>query len=200
MYLTSSFFAISILLSFVAAIPPNAFLNRRAQCNADNVLRALRGRSDENRASASAFCSGFLYTGSPAPTVTTPTYLYTVPETRITSACNCLFTPNPVVTGPGSSLPTPSLPTGSGIFPTLPIPTGSGVFPTGSGTFPTGSGVFPTGSGVFPTLPIPTGWGIFPTGSAGTGTGTAYCPTGTAPVTYPKGVIVRRSGGRLFEV
>ncbi|KAL8749545.1 MAG: hypothetical protein Q9184_006766 [Pyrenodesmia sp. 2 TL-2023] len=59
-----------------------------AQCNADNVLRALR----VNQASASPFCSTYTL---PPPNQPLPTYVSQYPALRVSSGCSCLITPGP---------------------------------------------------------------------------------------------------------
>ncbi|KAL8638893.1 MAG: hypothetical protein Q9228_003999 [Teloschistes exilis] len=68
------------------ALPPSVAL--AAVCNADNVLRALRGHS----AVASPFCSTYTL---PPPNQPLPTYVSAYPASRVSSACSCFITATP---------------------------------------------------------------------------------------------------------
>ncbi|EPS39541.1 hypothetical protein H072_6628 [Dactylellina haptotyla CBS 200.50] len=76
----------------VAAAPTSS-------CNADNLLRLLRGKS----ASASSFCA--TYTTAPATAGQAyPTWLsaYTTSTSRVSSACSCLATAPPTTSAPST--------------------------------------------------------------------------------------------------
>lgn len=73
----------TITIAALFALAPSAALS--AVCNADNVLRALRGHS----AQASPFCSTYT---RPPPNQPLPTYVSTYPASRVSSACSCLIT------------------------------------------------------------------------------------------------------------
>ncbi|CAF9911455.1 MAG: hypothetical protein HETSPECPRED_000337 [Heterodermia speciosa] len=72
-----------ITIAALFTLTPSAALG--AACNADNVLRALRGHS----AQASPFCSTYT---RPPPNQPLPTYVSTYPASRVSSACSCLIT------------------------------------------------------------------------------------------------------------
>ena len=73
----------TITIAALFALAPSAAT--AAVCNADNVLRALRGHS----AQASPFCSTYT---RPPPNQPLPTYVSTYPASRVSSACSCLLT------------------------------------------------------------------------------------------------------------
>lgn len=75
------------IFSFIALFASEASVVV-AQCNADNVLRALR----VNKASASPFCSTYTL---PPPDQPLPTYVSQYPASRVSSGCSCLITPGP---------------------------------------------------------------------------------------------------------
>ncbi|KAI4205594.1 MAG: hypothetical protein LQ350_000373 [Teloschistes chrysophthalmus] len=78
--------ALTITTAALLALAPSAAL--AAVCNADNVLRALRGHS----AQASPFCSTYTL---PPPNQPLPTYVSAYPASRVSSACSCFITPTP---------------------------------------------------------------------------------------------------------
>lgn len=81
------------ILAFVtgssAVLTPLVFLDKRAVCNSDNCLRALKAEP----LPASAFCSTYT-TSSVTATTGIPTYIPTTcAPSRISSACSCFVTP-----------------------------------------------------------------------------------------------------------
>ncbi|KAI4253135.1 MAG: hypothetical protein LQ352_003871 [Teloschistes flavicans] len=71
------------IITAAVALSPSTVL--AIVCNADNVLRALRG----NSAKASPFCSTYTL---PPPNQPLPTYVSAYPASRVSSACSCFIT------------------------------------------------------------------------------------------------------------
>ncbi|KAL9052585.1 MAG: hypothetical protein Q9206_004261, partial [Seirophora lacunosa] len=86
---------------FIVALLASEASVALAQCNADNVLRALQA----NSAKASPFCSTYTL---PPPGQPLPTYVSQYPASRVSSGCSCLVTPGPTTlqTSTTSSLST----------------------------------------------------------------------------------------------
>ena len=84
----------TITIAALLALAPSTALT--AVCNADNVLRALRGHS----AQASPFCSTYTL---PPPNQPLPTYVSTYPASRVSSACSCLITTSSVTSTTSST-------------------------------------------------------------------------------------------------
>ncbi|KAK6359419.1 hypothetical protein TWF696_000579 [Orbilia brochopaga] len=95
----------SLLAGVVALFVSNVGASPTPKCNSDNVLRALKGKSDQ----ASAFCSTYTLSsatsGQPYPTYISK---WSTESTRISSACTCLNSGNPATT---SATTTPALTT-----------------------------------------------------------------------------------------
>ncbi|KAI4117470.1 MAG: hypothetical protein LQ345_002308 [Seirophora villosa] len=76
--------------AFIVALLASEASVALAQCNADNVLRALQA----NSAKASPFCSTYTL---PPPGQPLPTYVSQYPASRVSSGCSCLITPGPTI-------------------------------------------------------------------------------------------------------
>jgi len=103
---------LSSLLSMLAILCLIYSSTAQSGCNADNCLRAAKRSS----AQIAPFCSSYLST-APAATTTLPAFATTAcsqSPSRISSACQCLFSsvslptqPHPTLTLPANPFPTP---------------------------------------------------------------------------------------------
>ena len=75
MQISQSFQALFFLVSAVTvnALPgPGAVKEKRAACNEDNVLRALRRTASSDAGQATSLCESLIFYGVPAVTVVPP--------------------------------------------------------------------------------------------------------------------------------